>query len=379
MAYTTVDDPSEHTQSIIYNATGGDGGASQPTTITNTGNADLQPDFIWFFEFSAGYGNAIVDSTRTRSKYLYPDVVNAEVTTGSTAYDVVSFDSDGFKVGLPSAANSTNGGTTQKLAVQYKANGGTTSSFTESGNNPGGTIQTNATAGFSIISYTGTGGPGNIAHGLPSAPELVIFKNRGTTNVWATYHVGLGDDLKLVLNANDAKDADGSFMNSIIPDATNIRAGDSNNPNTNADTGTYICYAWSPIQGYSKFGLYEGQGNSDPENTFIYTGFTPRYVWIKRIDSAANWIFHDLVLGTKNGTGTIKGNIGNLNSAALRLDDSANGIDDWGDINIFSNGFCCRSSAASICANGGDYVYAAWAFNPFVTSNDAGSHPATAV
>jgi len=372
---TSVDDPSEYCQSIYYNGTGG---LNLPVTITNTGNADLQPDLIWFFEFSAGYGTAAMDSSRGRAKVLYPSDVNAEVSSGVND-DLVSFDSDGFKVGAPSNANSTNGGTTQKLALQWKANAGSTSSFTESGNNPGGTIQTNTSAGFSIISYTGTGGPGNIAHGLPSAPELVIFKNRGTTNVWATYHVGLGDDLKLELNSNNAKDADGSFMNSTIPDATNIRAGDSNNPNTNADTGTYICYAWSPIKGYSKFGFYEGIGSSDPENAFVYTGFTPRHVWIKRIDGTGNWVVHDISLGTKNGTGTIKGNFGNAQTAALRIDDSSSGIDDWGDIDIFSNGFCCRSAAGATCANGGDYVYAAWAFNPFITSSDGGSHPSTAV
>ena len=376
---TSVDDPSEYCQSIIYNATGGDGGVTQPTTITNTGNADLQPDFIWFFEFSAGYGTAAMDSTRTRSQILFPSEVNAEVTESVAGNDLVSFDSDGFKVGAPSNANSTNGGTTQKLALQWKANAGSTSSFTESSNDPGGTIQTNTSAGFSIISYTGTGGPGNIAHGLPSAPELVIFKNRGTTNVWATYHVSLGDDLKLVLNTNGAQDADGSFMNSTIPDATNIRVGDSNNPNTNADTGTYMCYAWSPIKGYSKFGLYEGQGNSEPENTFVYTGFTPRHVWIKRKDSANDWIVHDISLGTLNGTGTIKGNFGNAQTAALRINNSSSGIDGWGDIDIYSNGFCCRSAAGATCANGGDYVYAAWAFNPFITSSDGGSHPSTAV
>ena len=189
MAYTTIDDPSAYFQTALYAGTGGDAGASQPTTITNTGNSDLQPDLMWGKDREATYGHYFCDSTRGRSKYLFPDVVNAEVTTGSTTYDVVSFDSDGFKVGAPSEANSTNGGTTNKVVWQWKANGGTTSSFTESGNNPGGTIQTNTTAGFSIISYTGTGAPGNIAHGLPSAPEWLIFKNRGTTNVWATWHM----------------------------------------------------------------------------------------------------------------------------------------------------------------------------------------------
>ena len=354
MAYTTIDDPSAYFQALVYAGTGNS--ASQPTTHTNNGNSDLQPDLFWVKDRGAGYGHALVDSTRGRSKYLFPDGVNAEVTTGSTAYDVVSFDSNGFKVGAPSEANSTNGGTTSKVAWQWKANAGTTTAFTESGNNPGGTRQTNTAAGFSIISYTGTGAPGNIAHGLPSAPEWIIFKNRGTTNVWATWHQGIGDDYKLVLNDEAAQDADGSFMNSTLPDATNIRAGDSNNPNTNADAGTYMCYAWSPIQGYSKFGSYTGNGNAD--GTFVYTGFKPAWIMVKNItDSGVSWMIQDH-----------KRDIDNPVHHRLKANDSAAEASNINQMDFLSNGFKCRVNDSSWNLSGKTYIYMAFAENPFVTS-----------
>ena len=354
MAYTTIDDPSAYFQALVYAGTGNS--ASQPTTHTNDGNSDLQPDLFWVKDRGAGYGHALVDSTRGRSKYLFPDVVNAEVTTGSTAYDVVSFDSNGFKVGAPSEANSTNGGTTSKVAWQWKANAGTTTAFTESGNNPGGTRQTNTAAGFSIISYTGTGAPGNIAHGLPSAPEWIIFKNRGTTNVWATWHQAIGDDVKLVLNDEAAQDADGSFMNSTLPDATNIRAGDSNNPNTNADAGTYMCYAWSPIQGYSKFGSYTGNGNAD--GTFVYTGFKPAWIMVKNItDSGVSWMIQDH-----------KRDIDNPVHHRLKANDSAAEASNINQMDFLSNGFKCRVNDSSWNLSGKTYIYMAFAEHPFTTS-----------
>ena len=354
MAYTTIDDPSAYFQALVYAGTGNS--TNQPTTHTNDGNSDLQPDLFWVKDRGAGYGHALVDSTRGRSKYLFPDGVNAEVTTGSTAYDVVSFDSNGFKVGAPSEANSTNGGTTSKVAWQWKANAGTTTAFTESGNNPGGTIQTNATAGFSIISYTGTGGPGNIAHGLPSAPEWIIFKNRGTTNVWATWHQAIGDDVKLVLNDEAAQDADGSFMNSTLPDATNIRVGDSNNPNTNADAGTYICYAWSPIQGYSKFGSYVGNGNAN--GVFNYTGFKPAFLLLKKYNTSADsWVILDNKRDPDNVvSGRLFPDLANAESTSTNM------------VDFLSNGFKLRTSGSAYNGSGVGYIYMAFAENPFVTS-----------
>ena len=355
MAYSDIKDPSAHFQALVY---AGTAGLNLPVTHTNTGNSDLQPDLIWFKDRGAGYSHAIMDSSRGRAKVIYPDVVNAEVSSGAND-DLVSFDTDGFKVGAPSNANSTNGGTTSKVAWQWKANGGTTTSFSESGSNPGGTRQTDTTAGFSIISYTGTGSAGTIAHGLPSAPEWIIFKNRDTTNVWACYHVSIGNNYKMELHNEAQRDADGAFMNGTLPTSSNITVGAS--ANTNTDGNNYICYAWSPVQGYSKMGTY--YGNTSTNGVFNYCGFKPAWVLIKCYTGANDsWI----IIDSKRNT---------VNSMNARLfPDLPNAESTSQDIiDCLSNGFKLRT--ADTAYNGGrNYLWVAFAENPFV----AGGIPTTA-
>ena len=347
MAYTTIDDPSENFQVKTYTGTSG------IHDVTLDGNSDMQPDFVWFKNRDVGYSYQLYDSSRGTTKALFCDGVNAETTVSN---GLTQFQSDGFRVSSAAAINEDS-----MVCWNWKANGGTTTSFNESGNNPGGTRQTNSAAGFSIITYTGTGAPGNIAHGLPSAPEWIIFKNRGTTNVWATWHVSLGDDYKIELNGTNGKDSDGSFMNSTLPDATNIRVGDSNNPNTNADAGTYICYAWSPIQGYSKFGKYIGSGGTGITAPFIYTGFKPAFILFKKSsDSGDNWMLYDHKRSDSNG---------NVVDRALRPNADAAEYDNANaNIDILSNGFRLRSSFGWVNQNTHTYIYMAFAENPFVTS-----------
>ena len=345
MAYTTVDDPSENFQAKIYEGTSG------IHNVTLDGNSDMQPDLVWFKNRDVGYSNQLYDSSRGTTKALFSDVTNVETTVTN---GLTQFQSDGFRVTSAAAVNENS-----MVCWNWKANAGSTSSFTESGNNPGGTIQTNTAGGFSIIAYTGTGAPGNIAHGLPSAPEWIIFKRRDATNVWACWHVALGDDYKIVLNSTDGKDADASFMNSTLPDATNIRVGDSGNPNTNADTATYICYAWSPIQGYSKFGSY--YGNGDTNGPFVYTGFKPAYILLKKSsDNGDNWMVYDDKRSDSNG---------NVVDRALRPNSDAAEYDNANaNIDILSNGFKLRSSFGWVNQSSHTYIYMAWAENPFVTS-----------
>jgi len=354
MAYSDIKDPSAYFQTVLYTGTGNANNA-----ITNDGNSNMQPDFIWFKSRDAGHSHYVVDSSRGRDKGLYPDGVNSEVTSSGSTTDCQSFDTDGFTVGTPEDANSTNSSSSTKVAWQWKANGGTTTSFSESGSNPGGTRQTDTTAGFSIISYTGTGSAGTIAHGLPSAPEWIIFKNRDTTNVWACYHVSIGNNYKMELHNEAQRDADGAFMNGTLPTSSNITVGAS--ANTNTDGNNYICYAWSPVQGYSKMGTY--YGNTSTNGVFNYCGFKPAWVLIKCYTGANDsWI----IIDTKRNT---------VNSMNARLfPDLANAESTSQDIiDCLSNGFKLRT--ADTAYNGGrNYLWVAFAENPFV----AGGIPTTA-
>ena len=341
--YTTIDDPSAHFQALVFTGTGGDAGASQPTTHTNTGNSDLQPDFIWFKDRGATYQHYLVDSSRGRAKGLHSDDNSTETTTGSTSYDLVSFDSDGFKVGLPSEGNSTNGGTTSKVAWQWKAGGGTTASNTDG--TITSTVQANTTAGFSIITYTGTGSAGTIGHGLGVTPDIIIFKRRDGTNNWDFQFKG---EARLTLNLLDAQAT--NVLCTFTSTTTDL--GSTATAEKNANTGTYVAYAFAEKQGYSKFGKYTGAGSSSP---FVYTGFKPALVISKRTDSTNDWGIVDNKRGYNGGTETLFADLTNAESSTYTVD-------------LLSNGFRPLSNHSIFNQNGGTYIYMAFAENPFVTS-----------
>ena len=355
MAYTTIDDPSAYFQALVY---AGTGGLNLLVTHTNTGNSDLQPDLIWFKDRGAGYSHAIMDSSRGRAKVIYPDVVNSEVSSGVND-DLVSFDTDGFKVGAPSNANSTNGGTTSKVAWQWKANGGTTAS--NSNGSITSTVQANTDAGFSIVTYTGTGSAATVGHGLGVTPDMIIFKNRSGANVWATYHQSLGNNLKLELNGTGAQDADGAFMNGTLPTSSVFSVGAS--ANTNTGSSNYVAYCFNDVQGYSKFGKYIGNGSGTSDGTFngtfVYTGFSPSFLMIKRSDGGVeDWNMFDNKRQTFN-----------YNQKKLYANQSAAESGNVYDaVDFLSNGFKIRTGRGGTNTSGGTYIYMAFAENPFVTS-----------
>ena len=366
MAYTTIDDPSAYFQTALFT-----GGGNTVVTVTNDGNSDLQPDLLWFKRRDSATAHVIIDTNRGANvtSGFGPTGYNIVSNTNSTATEiadstgVMTITSDGFTSKEMTYA-SGNLSTGSMCCWQWHCNAGDRITFNESGNNPGGVRQTNATAGMSIIVYTGTGANAScaLAHGLGKAPEFVIFKRGNATNWWATYHQGIGVDYKLALQETAAKDSDGAFMNGTIPDATNIYVGGTS-VHTNADNGTYLCYAWTSIQGYSKFGSYTGNGNAN--GPFVYTGFKPAFVMLKRTNTTSNWIIMD---SKRNASNEMDSRLfPNLTNAEQTQ--STYGLD------FLSNGFKLRDTVSQSNGSGSTYVYMAFAENPFVTSTGA---PATA-
>ena len=339
MAYTTIDDPSAFFQTLLW--TGDDSSRS----LTNTGNSNLQPDWIWTTSRSNGYNNGMFDSSRGANKELTSNTNNAEatLTTGVSA-----FNSNGFS--FSGQAYNTNGYTF--VGWQWKCNGGSRTTFTESGNNPGGGYQANTTAGFSIVDYTGTGGAGTVQHGLGAVPELIIFKDRDDASNWLVYTEPTGNTHTLFLNRNVAKEDDATLYNDTTPTSSVFSLGAHNDINENNDT--YIAYCFTSIKGYSKIGSYTGNGNAD--GAFVYTGFKPAWLMIKRTDSANHWLLFD-----------IKRDISNVGEKWLRADTTdaeSTGIY-WDGL---SNGFKARTNDPIINASGGTYIYMAFAEHPFVSS-----------
>ena len=357
MAYTTIDDPSAYFQALVYAGTGGDGDVTQPTTHTNDGNSDLQPDLIWFKDMSATYSHYLVDSSRGRAKGLKSDTTAAETTSGQTGWDLVSFDSDGFKVGAPSEGNSTNGGTSSKVAWQWKANGGTTSSLSNTG--PDSVVQVNSDAKFSIGTYTGNGSNSNVKHGLGEAPDMLIVKRRtGGTGSWAVWHKDLTTAYWLRLDTTTAQAS--GVWDGLNPSSEKffITGGSSN---VNISGSDYLFYAWKGVQGYSKFGKYVGNGNAN--GTFVNLGFKPAFLLVKRItNSGYNWRLVDSARNTFNLTDLLL--MPDSNAAQFDGSTHANNI----GFDFLSNGFKLRTNHSAINGNGATYIYMAFAENPVTTS-----------
>jgi len=343
MAYTTIDDPSAHFQTMIFTGDGNDNRA-----LTNDGNSDLQPDWIWFKNRVTTNSHNVLDSTRGVGKTL--EGTNSNSAEGDTSTRLTSFDSDGFTVKTDPSVNGDGNGI---VAWQWKANGGTRTTHTESGANPGGGYQANTTAGFSIVDYVGTGGAGHVTHGLGAVPEWVLIKNRDEAVSWNMYHVAVGNGAALALDTADAPAVSANHWANTTPNSSTIVIG--GNPPNNKDAINYIAYCFASVQGYSKFGSYIGNGNVD--GAFVYTGFKPAFVIQKQTSAGGEyWMMKDSKREPFNQ------NDANIYPNATNVEGDTNGID------LLSNGFKCRTTGAGSNADGATYIYIAFAKSPFVSS-----------
>ena len=337
MAYTTIDDPSAHFQIALYT------GNNSNRSITNDGNSDLQPDWIWGKSRSNSDAPTSTDSSRGNTKILTPSVTEAE---GTESTYVTSFNSDGFSLGTN---NGMNKNTLTYVAWQWKANGGTTASDTDGSINS--TVQANTTAGFSIVTYTGTGSNATIGHGLGATPSWIILKERDADDNWSVFHTSVGNTGKLRLNDTNATITGSTIFNDTSPTSSVYTTGTDGELN-----GSMVAYCFTPIQGYSKFGSYTGNGSED--GPFVYTGFKPRWIMFKNAGAAEEWVLQDT---TRNPNNPVTKNI-RVDSNIAEAD--ASNL----DIDFLSNGFKNRSNQAQLNSDGVSYVYMAFAEHPFVSS-----------
>ena len=346
MAYTTIDDPSAHFQTKIYT---GDGNNNR--AITNDGNSDLQPDFIWLKDRNVGFGHRLTDSTRGITKNLASETTGAE---GTSTTQYASWNTDGFTLIYGGQQVPNYNGHTY-VAWQWKANGGTTANNTDGATTS--TVQANTDAGFSIVTYTGTGSATTLGHGLGVAPAMLIVKNRSTAVDWAVYHKDLTDaGYVLTLNSTDSQaDSGTNRWNHTDPTSSVFSVGSGQQ--TNQNTNNMICYAFAEKQGYSKFGSYIGNGNAD--GPFVYTGFKPAFVLFKNSSNAGeNWIMYDNKRDPHN-------------EATLELFPNLVNTDYTGnafDIDMLSNGFKHRGANGGSNGSNRTYIYMAFAEHPFTTS-----------
>ena len=335
-------------------------GSSQ--TISGLG---FEPGFVWIKNRSHGRDNNVYDAVRGATKLLSTNSTTFDVYDGTGSEQTISgltaFNSDGFSVGSNNVANQS--------TYTYAAwcwNAGTGSPVS----NPDGSItsqvRANASAGFSVVTYTGNGSSTDVTvgHGLGVAPQLVIVKSRGSASNgnWRVGHSSLATNNNLLLNATDAQfsatstAAGGGVATSHSSTTITLKAGPGGggfNPTdyVNQNTITYVAYCFAPVAGYSSAFSITGNGSTD--GPFCFLGFRPRFLIYKRTDSTANW----RVLDTAR-------DLFNVASAEL-YPSLSNAEQSFAALDILSNGFKLRNTDASYNASGGTYIGFAWAESPF--------------
>ena len=351
MAFTTIDVPHIYFNTLVWT-----GNNASSRAFTGLG---FQANMMWSKNRTSGHQHNLVDTVRgVDQRLITPSGNNVEDTTCTHGH-FESLDNDGFTI--TSAGGSYNVNRNDNKFVGWFWKAGTSFSNDASSTGIGSIDSTgsvNTTSGFSIVSWTGTGSAGTIKHGLSSAPSWMIVKNRDSAEAWGVYNVGNTSapaTEQIYLNLTNATADGASHWNDTAPTSSVFTVGTSTE--TNKSSSPMIAYCWSEIKGYSKFGGYVGNGTAN--GPFVYTGFKPAFLMLKRTDSADSWLMSD-----NKRTGV--GNGQNYNVLADAVDNEDGGVGDRHD--FLSNGFALKNAWSRINADGGTYIYMAFAEEPFVSS-----------
>ena len=311
---------------------------------------DFSPDWVWIKGTSGTNSHAVFDTVRGATKRLGNASSGLGNTTESTVSDSLkSFDSNGFTFG------NENGNNNGENYVAWCWDAGTsTSSNTDGGITS--QVRVSTTAGFSIISYTGTGSQNTVGHGLGVKPKIIITKNRSHSQDWFFYpkQITGNGGTYIKFNTSDTVASDIHTYPDVEPTSSVYTiGGNDGGDGTNGNGKTYIAYAFAEIEGYSAFGQFDGNGSSD--GTFVYTGLRPRYLMIRRTNSGNHWVIYDSARSTSN-----------VIDDFLRSDtNDGNSTSSQVNVDFLSNGFKLRSGFDIVNAGSGTYFYMAFAENAF--------------
>ena len=334
-----VEQADDYFNTVLYS---GDGNTTQ--NVTGVG---FQPDWTWLKERSSTSGNVMADTNRGYDKFLVP---NDSVVEGTGILNSVL--SDGFQTTNSGASNQS--GQTY-VSWNWKINGGTTS--TDNNGSLTSTVQTNSEVGISIATFNvPTQANFSFGHGLGSVPEMFWWKSRTNTQNWIVYHPSKTTSVPgspgLYLNNSLAGFATGG---SWITELSSTRIAITDGKVSSGSNRDNVVYSFKSVEGFSKIGFYTGNGNAN--GPFVYTGFRPAWVIVKRINAAGHWLIFD---NKRNGF--------NPDLKELKADDQA-AETDFDRADLVSNGFKHRTDFTDNNGSGSTYVYMAFAEQPFKFSN----------
>ena len=315
------------------------------------------PGLTWIKDRDNTYSHGLRDSSRGRHKDIFSNLTQGEVTNTD---GVQKFLKGGIQIedltGLNASGSSI-------VSWNWVGNGGTEVANTDgSGATYASTIQANQTAGFSIVRFTPGSSSGKVAHGLSQAPEWIMMKDLSRSVLWLVYHKSVGADKYLRMDNADAA-ATNSTVYSTVPTASVFDPGTGYT--SGSSYGSTIAYCWHSVPGFSKFGSYEGNANSN--GPFINLGFKPAWLMIKNMDRSVDWIIID---NKRDPTNVGSSSLLKPNDTDAESEANNQGID------LLSNGFKVRqSSSNAFNASSETHIYMAFAEHPFLGD---GTNPATA-
>ena len=334
MAYISFQ-PSDHFNCVLYT------GNSSTNAITGV---DFQPDLVWTKNRGSSGSHMLYDAIRGALYRLSADTTESNA---SYAGGLTSFDSDGFTLGNWGGVNSNSN---TFVSWNWKANGAGSANTDGSINTTATSV--NTTAGFSICKWTGNSSNATIGHGLGVVPQTIFVKNLADAESWSVYHHSIGNTHSLFLDTDGGDSSNSKYWNNTSPTSTTFSVGNGGEVNGSGDA--MIAYCFTEKVGFSKFGTYNGTGNAD--GSFIYTGFEPSLIMIKRSDATAQWQMRDDQRGVNGAIKTL-------------YTDSAEAETSGDTFDILSNGFKIRNDSTAHNGGGNKYLYWAWAKNPIVASN----------
>ena len=328
MAYTTINKHTDYFNTKLYTGNG------STQSITGVG---FQPDWTWIKNRDQTDDHKTFDAVRGVTKVLKPNTTGTESTDSNT---LTAFGTDGFTVGTDGGVN---GSGENLVAWNWKA-GGTGSA--NSNGSISSTVSANTTAGFSIVSYTGTGANATVGHGLGAAPAFYMVKSRNNAYDWRCYHKSLGNGKYIDLNGTGGAATNSNAWNDTSPTSTVFSLSTGSTPNANG--GTFVAYCFAEKPGFSKFGSYIGDGNAD--GPFVYTGFKPAMLIIKNYTNGTgdpSIMYDNKRIGYNPNNNVLEGANNGAEASSDRID-------------ILSNGFKLRYNWTPINKSDDTYIYMAF-------------------
>ena len=305
------------------------------TNVNFNGHLNFAPDLVWIKSRDNTQSHRLYDSVRGANLQLSSNQTAVEGNSGG----LTSFDANGFSLDNWASVNTNN-----YDYVAWVWRGGKDAVSNTDGSITS-QVSANPDAGFSVVKYTGNNTDGaTVGTGLTEACNIVIVKDLTSANYWCVGGSTVGNGENLYLNDTGQKqtrDRVKSVQTNTFTLGSHFEVNSSNN---------FIAYCFHSVTGYSKMGTYTGNGSSTGPNVTL--GFTPSFLMVKRTDSGDNWLVFDNKRNTTNPT----------NLALVPNSSAAESVGNLGNgFNFLSNGFQVVSTDTGINANGGEYIYMAFA------------------